>query len=510
MNSDVLVKISALDNTREAFQSVKRSVEALEGNIVAAKGSIESLQPTFEGMTRWGGAAFAALTAALGLSVNEAKEAEAVQFRLAQILRTSTGATDEQIAALNAQADALEKVGVVTGDAITQAQAQLATFDLQAETIEKLTPAILDYVVAEKGAGATTEDLKQMTNGLAQALNGNFASLTRVGFVLDDATKALIENGTEAERAAALVQVLNSTYEGFNVAARSTAEGGMVALRNEFGRLQEIIGKEFLADLEKLTAAIQPVITKIIEWVEANPELAKNIIIATLAVTGLVTAIGAVGLIVPIIISGFLVVGTVIAALASPIGIIIGLLAAIGASFGYIVLNWSENWESIKWATGLAAEFIGEKMAFIGNVIGSMVNAAMETLRNFGNFFIGIGESVANSWVQAINTIIDALNTIQVDIPDWVPGIGGESFGIDIPTVREINIPRLATGGLVTRPTIAEIGEAGPEAVIPLRQMPAFGGITVNITDNSFMGERDMAEKVGDRIISLIKQNQRL
>lgn len=510
MNSDVLVKISALDLTREAFQSVKRNVEGLETSITDAKGSIESLQPTFEGMAKYGGLAFTALTGSLALSVNEAKNAEAVQFRLAQILRTATGATDDQIAALNAQADALEKVGVVSGESITQAQAQLATFDLQADTIATLTPAILDYVVAEKGAGATTEDLKQMTNGLAQALNGNFASLTRVGFVLDDTTKELIANGTEAERAAALVTVLNSTYEGFNVAARSTAEGGMVALRNEFGRLQETIGAQFLPVMEQITAAIEPVLTKIIEWVEANPELTKNIILATIALAGLVTTLGVIGLVIPTIISGFLLVATVIAALASPIGIIIGLLAAIGASFGYIVLNWSENWESIKWATALAAEFISEKMSFIGAVIGSMVTAAMETLKGFGNFFIGIGESIANSWVKAINTIIEALNTIQVDIPDWVPKIGGQSFGINIPTVPEIEIPRLATGGLVTRPTIAEIGEAGPEAIIPLSKMPAFGGITVNISGNSFMGERDMAEKVGDRIISLIKQNQRL
>jgi hypothetical protein len=43
-----------------------------------------------------------------------------------------------------------------------------------------------------------------MTNGLAQALNGNFASLTKTGFVLDDVTKDLIKNGTEAERTAAI------------------------------------------------------------------------------------------------------------------------------------------------------------------------------------------------------------------------------------------------------------------------------------------------------------------
>jgi hypothetical protein len=54
-----------------------------------------------------------------------------------------------------------------------------------------------------------------MTNGLAQALNGNFASLTKTGFVLDEVTKKTISTGTESERAAAIVKVLDSTYKEF-------------------------------------------------------------------------------------------------------------------------------------------------------------------------------------------------------------------------------------------------------------------------------------------------------
>jgi hypothetical protein len=71
-----------------------------------------------------------------------------------------------------------------------------------------------------------------MTNGLAQALNGNFASLTKTGFVLDEVTKDLIKNGTEAERAAALVEVLDSTYKGFNASLRKTTSGQLIALTN--------------------------------------------------------------------------------------------------------------------------------------------------------------------------------------------------------------------------------------------------------------------------------------
>jgi hypothetical protein len=65
---------------------------------------------------------------------------------------------------------------------------------MSAKAIEQMTPAILNYVVAEKWAEASAEDLKAATNWLAQALNGNFASLTRTWFVLDEHTKNMIKN----------------------------------------------------------------------------------------------------------------------------------------------------------------------------------------------------------------------------------------------------------------------------------------------------------------------------
>ena len=203
--------------------------------------------------------ALGALTAAAGLSIKAAIDSQAEQQRLSQILTTTGKATMAQVAALNEQAQALQTVGVVAAGNVTVLQSQLATFDLQADTIERLTPAIVDYVLAEKGAAATADDFKQMTNGLAQALNGQFGALTRVGFVLDDATKAQIENGTEAQRSAALVQVLNSTYGGFNESLRNTTEGSMQAFRNSLSDLRTNIGTALLPAFEKLVGGLNSV-----------------------------------------------------------------------------------------------------------------------------------------------------------------------------------------------------------------------------------------------------------
>ena len=52
----------------------------------------------------------------------------------------------------------------------------------------------------------------------------------------------------------------------------------------------------------------------------------------------------------------------------------------------------------------------------------------------------------------------------KMSIPDWVPGVGGNSFG---PFPGPLKM--FADGGMVNRPTLGMIGEAGPEAVIPLK-----------------------------------------
>ena len=117
-----------------------------------------------------------------------------------------------------------------------------------------------------------------------------------------------------------------------------------------------------------------------------------------------------------------------------------------------------EAWNNIKQAWQTATGFFASIWTGIKNVFREGVN-----------FLIGLAEAFANTWIKAVNFVIDAFNKIQISIPDWVPGIGGKSFGINILPIPEITLPRLAKGGIVTKPTIAMLGEAGPEVIMPLR-----------------------------------------
>ena len=68
-----------------------------------------------------------------------------------------------------------------------------------------------------------------------------------------------------------------------------------------------------------------------------------------------------------------------------------------------------------------------------------------------------------NLIIRGINSLIRGANRIKFDVPDWVPGLGGKTFGFNI-----TEIPLLAKGGVISHPTQAIIGEAGTEAVVPL------------------------------------------
>lgn len=110
---------------------------------------------------------------------------------------------------------------------------------------------------------------------------------------------------------------------------------------------------------------------------------------------------------------------------------------------------------------------------FVTNVFSGNWSAAWQNIVNiFGNVFgmiVNLAKVPINAVISAINWVLSKINSISVTIPDWVPGVGGKTLGLNIPT-----IPALAAGGVATAPTLAMIGEGGePEAVLPLSKLAA-------------------------------------
>lgn len=75
------------------------------------------------------------------------------------------------------------------------------------------------------------------------------------------------------------------------------------------------------------------------------------------------------------------------------------------------------------------------------------------------NSVIGFINGLISGVCSGINTIIRAMNKLKWDVPDWVPVLGGKSFGFNLKTITAPQIPMLASGGVITQPTLAMMGE---------------------------------------------------
>ena len=123
-----------------------------------------------------------------------------------------------------------------------------------------------------------------------------------------------------------------------------------------------------------------------------------------------------------------------------------------------------------------------------------------ETNENFRNSVTTIWNNIKTTIKGAINGIlgyinkfIDGWNKIELNIPTIKIPFYGEVGGWSIGLPNIPKIPMLADGGIVNSPTLAMIGEAGPEAVVPLGK--GFGsGITVNIYGS--VGVDDIGEQL--------------
>ena len=252
-----------------------------------------------------------------------------------------------------------------------------------------------------------------MTNALAQALQGNFAALTKSGFVLDENTKNLIKNGTEAERSAALVDVLNSTYQGFNETARQTTEGRLVALRNSFDAVRTSIGEALLPTFERLLGVLQT----FADFLGNNASLIVGVGVALATFTGIIV---------------------VASAALKFYAIVAGIATAANTAFG----------------VSLTATGVGAIVVLIGLLVAGFVQLMLHSERargimvTFFNAIIAGAEMVINAFIAIINSFIQANNIINS---------GLRFIGINLGQVgylSEVNFGRLgesaaAAGGAV-------------------------------------------------------------
>ena len=202
--------------------------------------------------------------------------------------------------------------------------------------------------------------------------------------------------------------------------------------------------------------------------------------------------------------------GSIVASIVSTIGLWPALLiAAIVALFAALVAVIVSNWEDIcDWFSGKWDDFVAgwndfwDSVAFcaqewwksvttewtnfwngivdkfnalksglsqawdafwtgLSDRVGDIWNGIVNTVKGAVNSLIGFINGMISAVVGGLNSAIDALNSLSVDIPDWVPVVGGNRLGFSIGHVTAPQIPYLAQGAVIpaNREFLAVLGD---------------------------------------------------
>ena len=447
--------LSLTDDVSKAANDVKGNLEDLGKSGTSAKTVINDLgkigKTVLAAGLAVGTAAVVALGGAMYSCVNEAVAFEKITAQTEAVITSTGGAAGFTAEEIVAMADALEGATGIGDDAILQGQNLLLTFtNIGKDVFPMATQAMLDMSVA-MGTDASAQAIQ-----LGKALNdptAGLTALTRVGVTFTEEQKNLIkslqESGDIAGAQTIILQELQKEFGGSAEAAGNTFAGQMSKLKNTFGDVKKEIGEQFLpillqlstglsewlakpeiqAAIASLVAGIGEIAAKIGEVVSLllegdidgaltaafGPEIAAKIIDITSAISGFVQqvvtfvsehseafkgaliAIGAV-LAAATIASAIMGIGTAIATLTNPVGLIVAAVGLLGAA-------WAGNWGGIQ-----------EKTQAVIDFIKPYIEAALAAIKQWWaehGEAIMTAVSTAWEWIKnAIGTVIEVIKTV--------------------------------------------------------------------------------------------------
>jgi hypothetical protein len=459
----------------------------------------------------------------------------------------------------------IQSVTLLSQQQALQSQGIILGFKDLAPSYQTLTMLSADLATKmSQTSGTMAENLPNATKLLSNALNDPVAALNQLikngGVDLSATTVTMIDNmaklGNTAGAQALLLKALSDQIGGMAHQAALAPGAGLTQLSNQIGATGQTIGQALLPDLDILAKALIPIIQDIGNWVQAHPKLTEAIVASVIAFTALVAVLSVIGIIVAAVGSSFAAFGLGIAAVvALLVGVIVAnwteiktkteeawnfisdvislVIDAISALIGLDVALWEDiftiAWGAIRVVTedvwGVLKAFFTDTWNWVKNLFSSSLDFIGRT---WSTAWQGVSDFLSNIWtnikntvksgfddiINAINGFINALDAIHISLPSIsIPGTKlstpSLNLGFNIP-----NIPMLADGGFVTSPTLAIIGEAGPEAVIPLSAMGTNGAggamqIVVNINGGIFPADPSSIRQIGNILAKSVVQNLR-
>lgn len=271
--------LSIKDNNFTAgIRNAITGVKNLKNHTTNATGGLKKMQSqsklTGEGLASLAKKAAGVVAAYAGFSQVKAfmsdcvvgvLELERANERLGTLMKNVKGTTQAQVDDIIKYGDALELVTTVEGDATVAGASQLATFQLQSSTIKALLPSLQNLAVGTYGVNVSQEQMIQTGNLVGKVMQGQTGALSRVGVSFSEAQGKILKSGTEAEKTATLIEVLNQNFGGLAENMAKTPEGRIRQLKNAWGSVKDIVGYGVL-----------PVITSAVNFLASKIPDAQN------------------------------------------------------------------------------------------------------------------------------------------------------------------------------------------------------------------------------------------
>ena len=316
---------------------------------------------------------------------------------------------------------------------------------------------------------------------------------------------------------------------GGAAAAAKAADDGLQGLTNTTQILQSKIGGALNPDLKVLYDAISNVITKVTDWVSAHPVLTARLLELAAAVTGVITVILSAVIALTSIGIAITSIGTVITTVGPIFGVIVAAIAGISAPVlllvGLIALLayvWIAHWNDIKVGVQVVIEWMGNFFKTTWATIKLDTSAFLDEIQKY---FQSFATAVTKIWNDLWSTISNIVSNIMAAIRSVTSGVSAIANGVGGAVGGTVNamvkaIP-FAAGGIVNSPTFALIGEAGPEAVIPLSAFNggsslsgaqgggSSGNIVININGGNYL-DRTGADMIANALAFKINTQLKL
>jgi hypothetical protein len=407
------------------------------------------------------GAAFTSLAA----------EAEKSQAKLKSVFDSTGAAAFTSIDALQEHQKALAAATTFDDDSVAEAQAALLRFGtIAGEQFTGATEAAADLAAFMETDIASAAD--QLGRALADPEKG-MDRLRRSGIILSEEQRQLVKDFTAVGDVASAQQVILDAISASlgNVAEdiAATDAGKLQQAMVQLGEAGEALGTFILPVFASVAGFLKDMA---VGFQTLDPTIQQFIVIAG----GIAVVLGPVLLILSAMVPAIAAIGVAIGLILSPIGLlvvaVVGIAVLIAAKWDEI-MYWTEQlgnvFNNIFRAIGTAFSNLGRAIANVWDNIVGVFRGAINAIADVGR---RIWDPLADGFESAIdvirgiwNAFARFWNSIQISVPavdvPFLGRVGG--FNVGLP-----DLPRLAEGGIVSAPTLAIIGERGPEAVVPL------------------------------------------